>query len=50
MRREASGSIRGDARIYLGGVVVGLGFLIEIQGLHGRDQLGDRPVESLAVY
>ena len=34
----------------LGGVVVGLVFLIEIASLHGRDQLGDRPVESLAVY
>src|SRR5215218_8461090 len=27
----------------LGGVVVGLGFLIEIEGLLGRAQLGDRP-------
>ena len=34
----------------LGGVVVGLGFLIEIEDLGGRAQLGDRPVESLAVY
>jgi adenine phosphoribosyltransferase len=34
----------------LGGVVVGLGFLIEIEGLGGRSMLGDRPVESLAVY
>src|SRR3954466_11672076 len=34
----------------LGGVVVGLGFLIEIDGLLGRSQLGDRHVESLAVY
>ena len=34
----------------LGGVVVGLGFLIEIEGLHGRAQLGNHCVESLAVY
>jgi adenine phosphoribosyltransferase len=34
----------------LGGVVVGLGFLIEIGGLSGRDRLGDRHVESLARY
>lgn len=34
----------------LGGVVVGLGFLIEIEGLDGRAKLGGRPVESLAVY
>ena len=34
----------------LGGVVVGLGFLIEIGGLGGRDRLSDRLVESLATY
>ena len=34
----------------LGGVVVGLGFLIEISALRGRDLLGDRPIESLARY
>ena len=34
----------------LGGVVVGLGFLLEIGGLDGRARLGDRLVESLAVY
>jgi len=34
----------------LGGVVAGLGFLIEISALGGRAKLGDRPVESLAVY
>jgi adenine phosphoribosyltransferase len=34
----------------LGGVVVGLGFLLEIGALNGRSQLGDRHVESLAVY
>jgi len=34
----------------LGGIVAGLGFLIEISALHGRDRLGDRQVESLAVY
>ncbi len=34
----------------LGGVVVGLGFLIEIGGLGGRGRLGDRHIESLARY
>jgi len=34
----------------LGGVVVGLGFLIEITGLGGRARLGERLVESLARY
>lgn len=34
----------------LGGVVVGLGFLLEISGLGGRGRLGDRMIESLAVY
>jgi adenine phosphoribosyltransferase len=34
----------------LGGVVVGLGFLIEIGGLDGRSRLGERHVESLARY
>ena len=34
----------------LGGVVVGLGFLIEIAGLGGRDRLGGRVVESLVRY
>ncbi|CAB4867186.1 unannotated protein [freshwater metagenome] len=34
----------------LGGVVVGLGFLIEISGLNGRSKLGTHTVESLAVY
>jgi adenine phosphoribosyltransferase len=34
----------------LGGVVAGLGFLIEIGGLHGRARLGQHRVESLAVY
>ncbi len=34
----------------LGGVVVGLGFLIEIGALGGRALLGSRLVESLAVY
>mgnify|MGYP003344741366 FL=1 len=34
----------------LGGVVAGLGFLIEIGGLDGRSRLGQRRVESLAVY
>ena len=34
----------------LGGVVVGLGFLIEIDGLDGRAKLDGHHVESLAVY
>jgi len=34
----------------LGGIVAGLGFLIEIAALGGRAKLGDRMVESLAVY
>ena len=34
----------------LGGVVVGLGFLIEIGALNGRAQLASHLVESLAVY
>lgn len=34
----------------LGGVVAGLGFLIEIDGLGGRQRLGERRVESLARY
>ncbi len=34
----------------LGGLVVGLGFLIEIGDLNGRSTLGSHRVESLAVY
>ena len=34
----------------LGGIVVGLGFLLEIAALKGREKLGDRMIESLAVY
>jgi adenine phosphoribosyltransferase len=34
----------------LGGVVAGLGFLIEISDLNGRAVLGDRRIESLATY
>ena len=32
----------------LGGEIVGLGFLLEIDGLGGRARLGDRLIESLA--
>jgi adenine phosphoribosyltransferase len=32
----------------LGGVIVGLGFLIELAALHGRDRLTDYRVETLA--
>ncbi len=34
----------------LGGTVVGLGFLLELDGLGGRARLGDRRIESLARY
>jgi adenine phosphoribosyltransferase len=34
----------------LGGVVVGLGFLIEITDLNGRSLLGGRRIETLAQY
>ena len=34
----------------LGGVVVGLGFLLEIPALGGRARLGERRIESLATY
>ncbi len=34
----------------LRGVVIGLGFLIEIGGLGGRARLGERIVESLHIY
>ena len=34
----------------LGGIVVGLGFLIELPVLGGRNKLAGRHVESLAVY
>jgi len=34
----------------LGGVIVGLGFMIEIGALDGRSKLGGHRVESLAVY
>ncbi|MFT3854755.1 MAG: adenine phosphoribosyltransferase [Ilumatobacteraceae bacterium] len=31
----------------LGGVIVGLGFMLEIDGLGGRERLGERLIESL---
>jgi adenine phosphoribosyltransferase len=34
----------------LGGVVAGLGFLIELVALGGRSQLGERLVESVVTY
>ncbi len=34
----------------LGGQIVGLGFLIELEALEGRARLGERRVESLARY
>ncbi|MEM1333045.1 MAG: phosphoribosyltransferase family protein, partial [Actinomycetota bacterium] len=34
----------------LGGVTVGLAFLLEIEALHGRAKLGERPIRSLLAY
>ncbi len=34
----------------LGGVIAGLGFVLEIESLGGRARLGDRPVRSLLQY
>ncbi len=34
----------------LGGVIAGLGFVIELDDLGGRAQLGERPVKSLLHY
>ena len=34
----------------LGGVIVGLGFLLELADLGGRDRLGERTVRSLLHY
>lgn len=34
----------------LGGVVVGLAFMLELGFLHGRDRLGERPISVLARY
>ncbi len=34
----------------LGGVVAGLGFLLELDALDGRSRLGERPVRSLIHY
>jgi adenine phosphoribosyltransferase len=34
----------------LGGKVVGVGFMIELAFLHGRDKLKNHPVHSLIVY
>jgi adenine phosphoribosyltransferase len=34
----------------LGGVVVGLGFLIELAFLNGRQRLGERDIASLVIY
>src|SRR3954465_10687545 len=31
----------------LGGEIAGLGFMLEIDGLNGRERLGDRPIQSL---
>ena len=34
----------------LGGVVVGVAFLIELAFLHGREKLRNYPLHSLIVY
>ena len=34
----------------LGGVIAGLGFVIELEELDGRSRLGERPVRSLLKY
>lgn len=34
----------------LGGVIAGLGFLLELEDLGGRTRIGDRPVRSLLKY
>jgi len=34
----------------LGGIIVGLGFLVELSSLAGRERLGDRRVERLTEY
>ncbi len=34
----------------LGATVAGFAFVIELAFLHGRDRLGDSPIESLCVY
>ncbi|MEL6893237.1 MAG: adenine phosphoribosyltransferase [Actinomycetota bacterium] len=34
----------------LGGVVAGLGFLLELEALNGRAKLGERPIRSLLTY
>lgn len=46
------GTARATARLVetLGGVVAGLGFLLELQTLGGRARLGERPVRSLLQY
>jgi adenine phosphoribosyltransferase len=34
----------------LGGIVAGLGFLLELDDLRGREHLGERPVKALLHY
>ena len=34
----------------LGGVIVGIGFLLELDGLGGRARLGERNIEALVTY
>ena len=46
------GTARATANLVeaLGGRVVGIGVLIELEALKGRDRLGDYRVESLTTY
>jgi adenine phosphoribosyltransferase len=46
------GTARATAKLVelIGGVVAGLGFVIELEALQGRSQLGDYPVHSLLRY
>lgn len=34
----------------LGGVIVGIGFLLEIDGLGSRQRLGERKIDALVTY
>lgn len=46
------GTARATAKLVetLGGVIAGLGFLLELDDLGGRSQLGERPVKSLLHF
>ena len=46
MKQQVGGTVLG----FIVGVVVGLGFLLEIEALGGRERLKGHLVESLATY